>query len=100
MLRADIIVQGEAVGAIEVYYTQQMPQRRRGAVPQGGAQAHRHDRRAPGPFLMQRRLLAALRNWQSARRERLDAGAAREWWVIVEFLRHTDQHLLMRIRAR
>ena len=32
--------------------------------------------------------------------ENLASPERREWWVIIEFLRKTDQHLLMRISRR
>jgi len=50
-------------------------------------------------FLMQRRLQATLSNWQSAM-DNLASPEKREWWVIIEFLRKTDQQLLMRISRR
>ena len=89
---ASIFVQSEAVGLIEIYYTEAMP------------------RADEGPFLAQeRKLLESLAErlgFVLGRREMQRAltvsapsaeGAAREWWVILDFLRQTDRALLGRL---
>ena len=98
-LTADILLQGEKAGSVEVYYTREMPPA------------------DEGPFLMEeRRLLEAIAARLAlflARHRGLapEAGEApgaphphpsreREWWAIVDFLRRTDQHLLVRLARR
>ncbi len=96
--RADVVVRGERVGSVEVYYTRQVP-----AADEG-------------PFLREeRKLLEAVADRLARFAERLRAGGGaagsvgagggdlteeREWWLIVEFLRSTDQHLLVRLARR
>lgn len=97
--RADIVVQGEKVGSVEVFYTRQMPRADEGPFLKEERKLIDTIAERLGHFLMQRRLQATLRNWQSAI-ENLASPEKREWWVIIEFLRKTDQHLLMRISRR
>ena len=96
--RADIVLRGQKVGAVEVYYTREMPPA------------------DEGPFLHEeRRLLEAIADRLAlflARARgllpdpegpgdaRADLTREREWWMIVEFLRRTDQHLLVRLARR
>ncbi len=53
---------------IEVFYTRARPAGRRGAVPQGGTQAHRHDRRARWPTSPRSAGLAGDRTARATRR--------------------------------
>jgi pyruvate, water dikinase len=99
VLRSDVTVQGERVGVIEVYYTRQMPRADEGPFLKEERKLMDTIAERLSHFLMQRRLQATLRNWQSAI-ENLASPGKREWWVIIEFLRKTDQHLLMRISRR
>jgi pyruvate, water dikinase len=99
LLRSDIVVQGEKVGGIEVYYTRQMPRSDEGPFLKEERKLMDTIAERLSHFLMQRRLQATLSNWQSAI-ENLASPEKREWWVIIEFLRKTDQHLLMRISRR
>jgi pyruvate, water dikinase len=98
-LRSDVVVQGERVGAIEVFYTRQMPRADEGPFLKEERKLMDTIAERLSHFLMQRRLQATLQNWQSAI-EHLASPEKREWWVIIEFLRKTDQHLLMRISRR
>jgi len=99
VLRAEIVVQGEKVGTVEVFYTRQMPRADEGPFLKEERKLIDTIAERLGHFMMQRRLQATLRNWQSAI-ENLASPEKREWWVIIEFLRKTDQHLLMRISRR
>jgi pyruvate, water dikinase len=99
VMRSDIIVQAEKVGTIEIFYTRQMPRADEGPFLKEERKLIDTIAERLGHFLMQRRLQATLRNWQSAI-ENLASPEKREWWVIIEFLRKTDQHLLMRISRR
>ncbi len=97
--RADVVLQGERVGAIEIFYTRQMPRADEGPFLKEERKLIDTIAERLGHFLMQRRLQATLRNWQSAM-DNLASPEKREWWVIIEFLRKTDQQLLMRISRR
>ena len=99
VLRADIVVQAEKVGSIDVFYTRQMPRADEGPFLKEERKLIDTIAERLGHFLMQRRLQATLRGWQSAI-ENLASPEKREWWVIIEFLRKTDQHLLLRISRR
>jgi hypothetical protein len=86
-----IEVQGEVVGQIEIYYTEVMP------------------RADEGPFLKEERKLldtiaerlghlVSRRRLQRALAPAAEAGEPTpEWWVVLEFLRQTDQALLGRL---
>jgi hypothetical protein len=97
--RAEITAQGEKVGSLEIFYTRQMPRADEGPFLKEERKLIDTIAERLGHFVMQRRLQATLRNWQSAM-ENLASPEKREWWVIIEFLRKTDQHLLMRISRR
>jgi pyruvate, water dikinase len=99
VLRSDVIVQTEKVGLIEVFYSRAMPRADEGPFLKEERKLMDTIAERLSHFLMQRRLQATLRNWQSAI-ENLASPEKREWWVIIEFLRKTDQHLLMRISRR
>ena len=99
VLRADVVLQGEKVGSIEVFYTRQMPRADEGPFLKEERKLLDTIAERLSHFLMQRRLQSTLSNWQSAM-ENLSSPEKREWSVIIEFLRKTDQHLLMRISRR
>ena len=97
--RPEIVVQGETVGEVEVFYRDERPASDEGPFLKEERKLIDTVAERLGHFLMQRRLQATLRGWQSAI-ENLASPEKREWWVIIEFLRKTDQHLLMRISRR
>lgn len=97
--RAPIVVQGEAVGAVEVFYTKQMPRADEGPFLKEERRLIDTIAEWLAHFLMQRRLQATLRSWAAAR-DAFRPDARREWWVIIEFLRKTDHHLLTRLGRR
>ena len=97
--RADVMLQGERVGAIEIFYTRQMPRADDGPFLKEERKLIDTIAERLAHFLMQRRLQATLSNWQSAM-DHLASPEKREWWVIIEFLRKTDQQLLLRISRR
>jgi hypothetical protein len=98
-LRADVVLQGEKVGSVEVFYTRQMPRADEGPFLKEERKLIDTIAERLSHFLMQRRLQSMLSNWRSAMKN-LESPEKREWWVIIEFLRSTDQHLLMRISRR
>jgi hypothetical protein len=94
-MRSDIVIGVEKVGAIEVFYTREMPAANE------------------GPFLKEERtLLDAIAerfaHFLVQQRQSSAPGppppqaglAGREWWVMIDFLRKTDQQLLMRLSRR
>jgi predicted nucleotidyltransferase len=95
---AEIVVQGDLVGAIDVYYTKQMPRADEGPFLKEERKLIDTIAERLGHFIMQRRLQGAFLNWRSAM-EDLDS-EKQQWWVIVEFLRKTDPYLLRRIARR
>src|SRR5512143_3032749 len=99
VLRSPVILQGEHVGTIEVFYTRQMPRADEGPFLKEERKLLDTIAERLAHFLMQRRLQATLVNWQSAMAT-LASPDRREWLVIIDFLRKTDQQLLMRISRR
>ena len=99
VLREDIMVTGQNVGTLEVYYSRELPRADEGPFLKEERKLVDTVAERIGHFLVQRRLQATLRNWQSAM-DALTASGEHEWWTILEFLRKTDQHLLMRISRR
>jgi pyruvate,water dikinase len=97
--RAPVVVQGETVGAVEVFYTRAMPRADEGPFLKEERRLIDTIAEWLAHFLMERRLQARLRNW-AAVREALQPEARREWWVIIDFLRKTDYHLLTRLGRR
>lgn len=99
VLSAPICLQGQPVGTLEVFYTQEMP--------------HAHE----GPFLreerrlidtiadrissciMHRELVAAMKHWRTAE-QRVARRTMHDWSVILDLLRRTDQSLLMRVARK
>jgi pyruvate, water dikinase len=89
--KADLVVHGQAVGSIEVYYTQEMPEA------------------AEGPFLSEERKLIDtiaervsefVAQRQAPRAVPAGPGRGAEWRVIVDFLRKTDPALVGRLGRR
>jgi hypothetical protein len=97
--RADIVVQAEEVGSIEVFYTKPMPAADEGPFLKEERKLIDTIAERLAHWTMQRRLHATLRTWRAA----LNGTRAADrpsWWVVVEFLRNTDHQLLMRISRR
>ncbi len=99
VIRSDVFLSGQKAGSVEVFYTRQMPRADDGPFLKEERKLMDTIAERLGHFLMQRQLQATLRNWKSAM-ENLASPEKREWWVIIEFLRKTDQHLLLRISRR
>ena len=95
--RADVVVQGETVGGLEVYYTRQFPRADEGPFLKEERRLINTIAEWLSHLLMQRRLQSTLRGWTV---EPPAPGPRHEWWVIIDFLRKTDQHLLARIGRR
>ena len=97
--RAEIVVQGIVLGRVEVYYTQAMPRSDEGPFLREERKLIEAIAERIGHHLAQRRLRGAIQGRQAVEG---GAGAApeRDWWVIVDFLRHTDRQLLIRLARK
>jgi hypothetical protein len=99
VLRSPVVVHGESVGSVEVFYTREMPAADEGPFLKEERKLLDTVAERLAHYLVQRRL-------QTAPGGNAPAAAAaaaterREWSVIIDFLRKTDQHLLMRISRR
>lgn len=95
-LSAPVRVEGEVVGRVEVFYTEEFPASDEG--PFLGQERKLIDTIGEriGQLLLHRRLLVPFQTWKAG----TEQGKREEWWVIVEFLRRTDHHLLVRIARR
>jgi len=98
--RAGIVVQGEVVGAIEVFYKHQMPRADEGPFLKEERRLINTIAEWVAHMLMERRLQTSLRSWATAPPRAAEPQTRREWWVIIEFLRKTDHQLLTRIGRR
>ncbi len=96
---APIRVQGEPVGQVEVFYTVQGPPGDEGPFLKDERRLINSVAERIGMFLVHRELKAAMQELETARRT-TTAGAQRQWLVILDFLKRTDQNLLLRIARR
>jgi len=67
--KADLVVHGHAIGSIEVYYTQEMPESAEGPFLAEERKLIDTIAERIGHYLGQRRLQGAIREWQAAARE-------------------------------
>ncbi len=94
--RAEIRLQGEPAGAVEVYYTEEMP------LADDGPFLHEEQKLIAtiaerlASCVLHRRLLGAMQDWRSARRGLENRPTARDWAVILDLLRRTDRNLALR----
>jgi pyruvate,water dikinase len=97
--QAAIRVQGEPVGSVEVYYKEPMPPADEGPFLAEERRLIDTIAERLGSLILHRRLLAAMRDWRSARQvvdQRPEAG----WSVILDLLRRTDRKLLQRVARK
>lgn len=97
--RATIQVQGEPVGTVEVYYTEQVPAANEGPFLWEERKLIDTIADRLGSCITHRRLLGAMQDWRLARQE-LGRHTARDWSVILDLLRRTDQNLLLRVARK
>ena len=95
MQRADVVVDGERIGAVEVFYTRARPTADEGPFLKEERKLIDTIAEQLADFAAQRGLAGA-----SARASTPRRATALEWQVIVEFLRRTDPHQLARISHR
>jgi pyruvate,water dikinase len=96
---APIRVQGESVGSVEVFYVRDMPAADEGPFLKEERKLIDTIAERLGQLLLHRKLLDRLQGWQGAV-EGLSAAPRGDWWVIIDFLRKTDQNLLARVSRR
>ena len=95
--QANIIVQGERLGVVEVSYRRELPRSDEGPFLKEERKLIETIAERIGSAITQRRLKAAFGAWSAA-----DAAATvqGEWRVVLEFLRDTDPALLKRISRK
>lgn len=96
--RANIIVQGLQVGAVEVSYRQQMPRSDEGPFLKEERKLIETVAERIASVVIQRRLKAAHEDWAAAT-DGLGT-EKKEWKIVLEFLRDTDPVLLQRISRK
>jgi len=96
---ASIRVQGEVVGSIEVFYRRSLPAADEGPFLKEERKLIDTVAERVGQLLLHRRLLDKIQGWRGAV-DTVSAPPRRDWWVVIDFLRKTDQHLLTRISRR
>jgi pyruvate,water dikinase len=94
---ANIVVQGETVGVVEVSYLQEMPQSDEGPFLKEERKLIETIAERIASAVTQRRLRAAFEGWASASAVPAASGG---WRVVLEFLRDTDPTLLKRISRK
>ena len=98
--KADIVIQGEVVGTIEVSYTRKRPQMDEGPFLTEERKLINTIAERLGHFIWHKDLVSALDEWQLAKAEVSKRKAKGEWGVVLDLLRRTDQNLLMRISRK
>ena len=95
--QADITVQGERLGVVEVSYRRELPRSDKGPFLKEERKLIETIAERIGSAITQRRLKAAFGAWSAA-----DAAATvqGEWRMVLEFLRDTDPALLKRISRK
>ena len=95
---ASIVVQGEPLGKVEVFYRQQMPRSDEGPFLKEERKLIETVAERIASTVVQRRLKAAHDEWEAATHG--TDTSRQEWRVVLQFLRDTDPFLLKRISRR
>lgn len=98
--RAEIRVQGETVGTVEVYYTEALPPADNGPFLNDEQKLIATIAERLGSCILHRRVLGAMQDWRLARRELGGRPTARDWSVILDLLRRTDRKLALRMARK
>lgn len=98
-LTAPIRLQGETVGAVDVCYTQPAPRADEGPFLKEERRLVNSIAERIGLFLVHRDLREAMAALETSRRTRGHAEEA-PWLIILDFLKRTDQVLLLRIARK
>jgi pyruvate,water dikinase len=95
--KANIVVQGEVLGSVEVSYRREMPRSDEGPFLKEERKLIDTVAERISSALTQRRLRVAFEAWSDADRS---PSSRREWRVVLQFLRDTDPALLRRISRK
>ncbi len=95
---AQIAVQGRVVGKLEVYYGESMPRSDEGPFLKEERKLIDTIADRIAHYLTHRQLQGAVRDWDVAHQSTTER--KQDWWVIIEFLRFTDRHLLIRLSRK
>lgn len=95
--KADIVIQGEAVGSVEVSYREEMPRSDEGPFLKEERKLIDTIADRIASAVTQRRLKTAFEAWATAD---LALTAKGEWRIVLQFLRDTDPELLKRISRK
>lgn len=98
--RAALCVQGEPVGTLEVYYIEDMPLADEGPFLKEERRLISIIAERLASCITHRQLMEAMAEWKEARRELSRRHTMRDWSVILDLLRRTDQSLLLRIARK
>jgi pyruvate,water dikinase len=99
MQTADIELQDQVVGKVEVYYTREMPTADVGPFLKEEAKLIATIADRIGHFVQYLMLRQVQKDWQSAK-ETLSDSRKDEWRVVVDLLKRTDQNLYRRISRK
>ena len=94
-----IRVQGEIVGTVEVSYRKEMPLSDEGPFLKEERKLIDTVAERIAELLLHRKLFDKIQTWQAAM-EGFETRPREDCWVIIDFLRKTDQNLLVRISRR
>jgi pyruvate,water dikinase len=95
--KANIVIQGETLGSVEVSYRQEMPRSDEGPFLKEERKLIDTIADRISNAVTQRRLKAAFEAWATAD---LALAAKGEWRIVLQFLRETDPELLKRISRK
>lgn len=99
VLRADVLMRGEKVGELEVFYTEPRPNASEGPFLKEERRLIQAIADRVGLFVMQQHVRQVHSSLESAMRSMKTPGP-REWGVILDFLERTDPSLLIRITRK
>lgn len=98
-MAADVKVEKETVGKLEVFYTELRPNAADGPFLKEENRLIQAIADRIGLFVMQRQVRQVHDSWENAMRS-VETSEKREWGVILDFLRRTDPYLLIRITRK
>ena len=96
-IEAPIEIQGEAAGSVEIFYTEALPEEAEGPFLKEERRLINSIADRIGTYLERRQFLDASR--PGGKETPIETGRP-EWWVVVDFLKRTDQGLLLRVSRK
>jgi hypothetical protein len=96
---ADIAVQDDLVGEVEIFYSADRPKSDEGPFLKEERRLINAVAERLGLFILQRRLRTARKTWETAV-EKISDPTHDDWSVILDFIRRTDRKLLTRITRK